>query len=77
MGCRVGMSTTPEERINDWKREEGHTHGEILARGLTYEEAQRREEVEARNRGCTRHPGGGRQPGPVWSVYHVWGGTVR
>ena len=76
MACRVGMSADPQERINYWKRQEGHTGGEILAHGLTYEEAQKREEVEARNRGCFRQGGGQYLPGRVWSVYHVWGGIV-
>lgn len=39
MGCRVGMSGEPEERIKYWKRMEGHTGGEVLAVGLTYDQS--------------------------------------
>ena len=77
MACRVGMSTNPQERIDYWKRAEGHTWGQILASGLTYAEAQNREAQEARNRGCYQAPGGAYVAGPVWSVYHVSGGIVR
>lgn len=76
MGCRVGMSTDPQERINYWKRVEGHTHSEILARKLTYVEASSREKTEASRRGCVSHGGGDRVPGRVYSVYHVWGGRT-
>lgn len=74
MACRVGMSTDPEERIRYWKDKEGHTGGEILASGLTYDEAQEREEEEAEDRGCRQDAGGPYKAGRVWSVYHVWGG---
>lgn len=76
MGCRVGMSTDPETRIEHWKREEGHTHGKVLASHLTYDEAQDREKVEALRRNCVSSPGGAKVGGRVWSVYHVWGGAV-
>ena len=76
MGCRVGMSTHPYGRIDYWKRKEGHTGGEVLARNLTYEEAQDRENKEAAKRGCVSSEGGPRKGGRVWSVYHLWGGVV-
>ena len=80
MACRVGISTNPEERIAHWKRVEGHTYSTVLARGLTYDQAQTRETNEARKRGCHSAPGG--DPGKdrnryVWSVYHVSGGVIR
>ena len=71
MACRVGMSTNPEERIQYWKRVEGHTHSAILATGLTYNEATVREQSEALNRGCTHSGGGERVFGPNYSIYHV------
>ena len=76
MGCRVGMSTDPEERIAHWKAKEGHTGGKVLARGLDYDEAQRREEQEAKRCGCVQCPGGPRNGLRNWCVYHVWGGKV-
>ena len=74
MACRVGMSTTPEQRINHWKRVEGHTNGEVLVRGLTYDQAKAREQQEAYNRGCRQSEGGPRNGLANWAVYHVWGG---
>ena len=76
MACRVGMSTTPYTRIDYWKQREGHTHGEVLETGLTYEQAQRREQAVAQARNCYAEPGGARISGPVWSVYIVSGGVV-
>lgn len=76
MGCRVGMSTTPDERIEYWKQKEGHTGSRVLASDLTYDEAQQREDEEAAARDCESSKGGPRKPGRVWSVYHLWGGIV-
>ena len=50
MACRVGMSTNPQERMEYWARVEGHTHSQILAVGLTYDEAHVRERAEAQAR---------------------------
>lgn len=77
MACRIGISTNAQARIDYWKRQEGHTHSRILAKGLTYDAAQSRESSEALAKGCRSAPGG--DPGSdrhrrVWSVYHVWGG---
>ena len=69
------MSTNPEERIRYWKAKEGHTGSQILARGLTYDQAIKREKKEAEERRCKYGPGGEYKSGPVWSVYHLWGGT--
>ena len=55
MACRVGMSTNPQERMEYWARVEGHSHSQILAVGLTYDEAHVRERAEAQARGCKRH----------------------
>ena len=76
MACRIGMSTDPEKRIAHWKQVEGHTHHRILAKGLTYEEAQLREKQEATSRGCHYQLGGDYKRGRIWSVYHVWGGKI-
>ena len=76
MACRVGMSQTPLERIEHWKKTEGHTDGKILASGLTYDQATAREKTEAQRLGCHYQGGGERSPGAVWSVYHVWGGRI-
>lgn len=75
MSCRVGMSTDPNERIEHWMEEEGHTNSEILHFGLTYDEATILESEEAKKRGCRQSPGGKYVEGAYWSVYHVWGGA--
>ena len=75
MACRVGMSTNPDERIKYWKAVEGHTHSRILARGMTYENAIKREKEEAQKRGCRYQQGGQPVSGRAWSIYHLWGGS--
>lgn len=75
MGCRVGMSTTPQERIDHWKRKEGHTHGKILHENLTYRQATAKEKEEAEKRNCKYHPGGAENGQRNWSVYYLWGGN--
>ena len=70
----------PEDRINYWKREEGHTYGKVLHRGYTYDGAQRKEVEEALLRDCHHAYGG--DPGEnrnrrVWAVYYVSGGTIK
>lgn len=74
---RIGMSTNPEGRIRHWKKQEGHTRSDIIKSGLTYEKAQALEQVEARRRGAHAREGGMHVAGAVWSVYVVWGGTIR
>lgn len=70
------MSTSPYERIEHWKRREGHIGGRVLHSNVSYYEAQRLEKKEAEDRGCKYAPGGEYKAGDVWSVYHVWGGSV-
>lgn len=72
MACRVGMSTDPMERVKYWKAKEGYTNHDVLARGLSYDQALAREAKEAQTRGCKYEGGGPRKPGYVWSVYIVW-----
>ena len=73
---RVGMSTDPYERIEYWKRVEGHTTGTVLSSGLTYYEVQAEETRVADRDGCASSPGGAYKAGPVWSVYKVSGGAT-
>ena len=74
MACRIGIAINVEKRIAHWMQVEEHTSSEILARGLTYEEACHREALEATERGCRQEIPRPRVSGAVWSVYHVWGG---
>lgn len=76
MACRVGMATDPYERIEYWKRTEGHIYGAVLHSDLYYNQAIQLEKQEALERGCYSHPGGTFVGGPVWSVYVVSGGRI-
>ena len=74
MTCRIGMSSEPQDRIDHWHRQcHGRFSSKILASKLTYDEAQRREESEARTCGsrCEQESGGPRKEGRVYSVYRV------
>ena len=74
MTCRVGMSSNPLERIAHWRRKcTGKFSYDFLASGLTYEEAQAREKIEARKCGpaCVQEPGGQRVLGSKYTVYRV------
>ena len=72
MACRVGMSTDPQTRIQYWKNEEGYLYSQILASGLTYDQALAREKLEAEARNCKYQGGGAKVTGYVYSVYYVW-----
>ena len=76
MACRVGMSTTPYERIVHWMEKEGHSKYEILASHLTFDEALKREKAEALARGCHYRLGGKDNGLDNWSIYLVSGGTI-
>ena len=71
MACRVGITTDPERRKQEWEREQPTLRRwRILSTHRTRSAAQTRENQEARNRGCQAHPGG---PGPeraTWRVYY-------
>ena len=72
MACRVGMTTDPERRRKEWQaRYPSLRHWSILASGLTRTEAQKREEDEAKKRGCTQSGGGDDPDKPkARSVYY-------
>ena len=69
MPCRVGITTRPEERRNEWEREVvGFRDWNIIARLPTKEEAQNFEDRYAKNHNCEASGGGEEAPGP-WYVY--------
>ena len=76
MACRVGMSTTPLDRIEHWKQKEKHTWGEVVESGLTYDQAAALEKKLAEEHECKQEPGGPRNCLSNWSVYIVSGGTI-
>ena len=74
MPCRIGMTSDLAERINYWRRQcNGRFSWQKLAEGLTYDEAQQRERLEAQRCGthCKQEPGGERKSGRVYSVYRA------
>ena len=58
MGCRIGISTRPLERIELWCRAKGHARWEAMFESPACEQAQNRGRLEAARRGC-RQGGGG------------------
>lgn len=72
MGCRVGITTDPEARKEDWERDcPGFSNWRIIAEGLSRFEAQKKEDEYAKKHDCAAS-GGGRDPENNqnnWSVY--------
>lgn len=71
MPCQVGMTTRPNERKEEWKRERPTLRNwEILHRVRTRSEAQRLETQEANTRGCNSGEGGDGPENGDWRVYY-------
>lgn len=72
MPCRVGMTTNPQRRKSEHENDVRNLRNwQIIASGLTREEAAEREQREAQTRGCDRHGGGADPDRPrEWSVYY-------
>ena len=73
MRCRVGMASGQvnlQKRLDLW-RSKGYPYSRILHSGLTYSEAHRMEEAEARRLHCVWRRGGDRVPGQNYYVYQV------
>ena len=72
MACRIGITTNPEKRKEEWKRiHPTMRNWTIEASGLSRTAAQAIEDRLAKNRGCEASPGG-REPENNrnnWSVY--------
>ncbi len=59
MACRIGITTNPNKRREEWKREHPSLHGwKILAEYGTKTAAQAAETRLARQHGCEASPGG-------------------
>ena len=65
---RVGITSDIQERKRYWQSQYRGLTLEIVAEGLTYEEAQEKEN-EYLAKGYEGSPGGERVPGRVYSVY--------
>lgn len=74
MACRVGMAKAEnvDKRIAHWKETEGYTHSRRLHKGLSYDDATKREHEEAEKKECVYSAGGQRDEDHDWCVYHLW-----
>ena len=58
MACRVGITTDPERRRQEWESKANVQNWQIVGQGLTRQQAQNRENEIARQQGCEASPGG-------------------
>ena len=71
MPCRVGMTTTPLERLTYWKGQYPTlANWRILSQHSTKAAAQQAESQEARSRSCVSGPGGAGPEYATWYVYY-------
>ena len=70
MPCRVGITTDPVRRKQEWEQKGSVRNWEILASGLTKNQAQDEENRIARERGCEAYPGGLDNGLSNWCVYY-------
>jgi len=69
MPCRVGITTRPEQRKQEWKNAVvGFKEWRIVERGLSRQKAQEREDHYANLYRCVAHHGGENATG-LWCVY--------
>ena len=70
MHCRVGITTNPDRRRDEWQDQViGFRNWKIVNQFDNREEAQAFEDQYAREFGCEAHPGGEEAPG-IWYVYY-------
>ena len=73
MPCRVGITTDPDRRKREWRREHPHLHGwRTLMVCSSKKEAQRVENLKARKLECASSGGGddSSYSGKRWHVYY-------
>ena len=71
MACRVGITTDPDRREKEWRRDcSSLRNWKVIRRGLTREAAQKLEIGIAKRLNC-KFGQGGREPetGGSWAVY--------
>lgn len=69
MACRIGITTSPQDRKKEWQREHPNLRNwEVLKVCNTMQDAQAEENRLARQYGCQAHPGGATGQGP-WYIY--------
>lgn len=71
MACRIGITTDPERRKQEWKQKHPTlSNWQILETFLNRTDAQNYETAEAIRRGCAAHAGGDGPEIAIWSVYY-------
>lgn len=73
MNCRIGITTDPDRRHQEWRQKVTVTNFVVLERHTTRAAAQEAETRLALKLGCAAHPGGESpdQPNAIWHVYQV------
>jgi len=70
MACRIGITTDPDRREKEWKREHPSLRNwKILGRSKNKSVAQKAETLLARKFGCDAAPGGPNDEDDIWYVY--------
>ena len=71
MGCRVGITTRPQQRKNEWQRKHPRLRNwRLFGPYPSKARAQAREDALAASFGCVAHHGGGRRRRANWYVYY-------
>ncbi len=71
MGCRIGITTDPQERRREWQsRYPSLRNWLILGTHFYRASAQLQEDRHAGRFGCEAHPGGRGAEIAKWYVYH-------
>ncbi len=73
MSCRIGITTNPNRRKQEWKKiHPSLTNWQILAKADTKSEAQEQETKLAHKYGCEAHQGGDDPDSHIviWYVYY-------
>ena len=71
MACRVGITTDPERRRQEWLADYPHMRNwRIVATYPTRSQAQRAENELSQRQGCMASPGGAGNEYAHWSVYY-------
>ncbi|MCK4347806.1 MAG: hypothetical protein KAW47_04235 [Thermoplasmatales archaeon] len=70
MHCRVGITTNPDRRRDEWQDKViGFRNWKIVNQFDNRDAAQAFENQYAREHGCEAHPGGDEASG-IWHVYY-------
>lgn len=71
MGCRVGITTNPSRRKQEWQQKYPNLWDwTLLAKYATKSAAQARENEEAARLGCDSGSGGSGNEHDTWYVYY-------